>query len=178
MTHLQNSLKASHKFCESVIDTYCIILVMGSFGIKGAFCAILLYLESPNCPIVRFVNVLTPSYVNNAFNELKDTGQSLGVTVLSSLVVSWAGFEIACGGTGGCRVVNVTTLLFSVYIIRTCHWGGGVIVLVAFSSLAALEVVILKISSAANGTSCIGMTMFLRQWMTSELLRRSHVLIL
>ena len=33
--------------------------------LKGALCAILLYLESPNCPIIRFVYVLNPSYVNN-----------------------------------------------------------------------------------------------------------------
>ena len=64
-----------------------------------------------------------------------------------------AGFEVARGVTGGSGVVTVTTLLFTVNIIQVCRRVGGVVILVAFSSLAALEVSTMKISSVAVGAS-------------------------
>ena len=44
------------------------------------------------------------------------------------------------------------------------HWNENVVILTKFSSLAALEVVILTTSNAANDENFIKMTTFLFQW--------------
>ena len=60
-----------------------------------------------------------------------------------------------CGGTGGGGVVTVTMLLFSVFITHACHWRRGAATLAGFSLLAALEIVILTISSAVGDGSYV-----------------------
>ena len=77
----------------------------------------------------------------------------LGVTAFSSLVAPGLGFLVARGDTGGGRVVTVTTLLFTVNIFQACRRGGAVLIFVAFSSLAAPEVLTMKISDGAGGAS-------------------------
>ena len=48
----------------------------------------------------------------------------VSVTTLSSLVGPGAGFEVARGATGGCKVVMVTTLLFTVISFKHVAEAG------------------------------------------------------
>ena len=64
----------------------------------------------------------------------------LGISRRDGFVVTCgtgSAFEVARGATGVCGVVTVTTLLFTVNIIQACRRGGGVVILMAFSSPVA-----------------------------------------
>ena len=52
------------------------------------------------------------------------------------------------------------------HYINQCHWNKNVVILTKFSSLAALEVVILTTSSAASDEHFIKMKTFPFQWLT------------
>ena len=55
-------------------------------------------------------------------------------------------------------------LLYIILTYHTQHWNGNVFILMKFSSLAALKVVKMTTSSAANDENFIKMTTFSFQW--------------
>ena len=79
-----------------------------------------------------------------------------------------------CGRDGlvvGCGVVTVS---ISVFKIHAHHWDE-IVFLVGFSSQDSLEGVFLTLSSVIGGGSHVGMTTFSLQWITTELLMKSHI---